>query len=189
MGSLCMNTGDYSVTKDGEKIELTAKEFEILSLADMMIMGTRLFSRIRLITSIPFAFGIIRSSNEGRRKNRTDGKGIWNIEAPYGKPEKGVYQGTDLFTNMEGRLSGRHFPEYPLTSGLFLSAFSPSPAAAENAGKKWQTKELRWYLSKQTKLQTTILQSLFLLRRFWQGLKQTSVGVRNMPERRNGKSG
>lgn len=32
MGSLCMNTGDDSVTKDGEKIELTAKEFEILKL-------------------------------------------------------------------------------------------------------------------------------------------------------------
>lgn len=32
VGDLCMNTGDYSVTKNGEKIELTAKEFEILRL-------------------------------------------------------------------------------------------------------------------------------------------------------------
>ena len=32
IGSLCMNTGGYSVTKNGEKIELTAKEFEILKL-------------------------------------------------------------------------------------------------------------------------------------------------------------
>lgn len=32
MGSLCMNTGAHSVTKNGERIELTAKEFEILRL-------------------------------------------------------------------------------------------------------------------------------------------------------------
>lgn len=32
MGSLCMSTGAHSVTKNGERIELTAKEFEILRL-------------------------------------------------------------------------------------------------------------------------------------------------------------
>lgn len=32
MGNLMMNTNDYSVTKNGEVIELTAKEFEILKL-------------------------------------------------------------------------------------------------------------------------------------------------------------
>lgn len=31
-GELVLNTGDYSVLKNGEKIELTAKEFEILKL-------------------------------------------------------------------------------------------------------------------------------------------------------------
>ena len=31
-GALTLNTSDYSVMKDGEKIELTAKEFEILHL-------------------------------------------------------------------------------------------------------------------------------------------------------------
>lgn len=31
-GELVLNTGDYSVMKNGEKIELTAKEFEILKL-------------------------------------------------------------------------------------------------------------------------------------------------------------